>query len=493
MTAATAQVHGSHEEAQQEPMRQSEVLDGRYRVLGFIGAGSMGEVYEGEHLQIGRRVAIKFLRHSLALRERMIDQFRFEARVAGQLNSDHVASVLDFGVAQDGAVYMVMELLHGETLAQRLERSGVLKPIEAARLIAQACRGAQAAHDAGIVHCDLKPSNMILARGEDDSERLKLLDFGVSRLSAETDTPRRPRRCRNAGTPRYMSPEQAAADLAIDARTDVYALGVILYQSLTGRFPHSGRDPIAIRCHVVREDPVPLRAVAPSVPWELAEIVDRALAKSVADRYQSANQLADALQAFVARLPTIADAPLCVQNAVATLTDPPSLDATSWSDQSSSSDALTQRPLLTSTASEPEPPLRGTIRRVGTIAVVAAAGLAVASLAWVRTGGFAQKPIGATTETQTCQATSLDASETLIGSVSRSAIVSPTGAIPTPVGQAAQESRIKPTEAVVPNAARAARVARKLSPTPSAATQTQRLRVPRPLTLERENPYGQVK
>lgn len=281
--------------------RLGELLNGRYRVTGFIGAGGMGVVYEGEHVHIGRRVAIKFIRRDLAARPKILDRFRFEARAAGQLASDNVASVLDFGVTGEGDFYLVMERLCGETLAQRLVRRCRLPSDEAARLVAQASRGAAAAHGVDVIHCDLKPSNLFIAVRDDGTEIVKLLDFGVAQLLTSADDRRSSATHRVTGTPCYMSPEQASARGPIDARTDVYALGVILYQTLCGELPHPGSDPMAIRCRILRDKAPLVHERQPDVPAALAEIVHRALAANAADRHSSAQKLAEDLEGFVVR------------------------------------------------------------------------------------------------------------------------------------------------------------------------------------------------
>ncbi len=306
------------------PSRITEILDGRYRVLGLIGAGGMGVVYEGEHVHVGRRVAIKFLRRDLATHPRLLQQFRFEARAAGQLASDNVAAVLDFGMASDGALYLVMEKLRGETLAQRLVRRHLLPAHEAVRIIAQASRGAQAAHNLGIVHCDLKPSNLFILVRDDGTEQVKLLDFGIARLSIQTGGVESCGKQRAMGTPSYMSPEQASIDANIDARTDVYALGVILYRMLCGKLPHGGSDPVAIRCRILREDPPDVRQWQPDVPAALADVVHRALARQAAQRYASAQELAQALEPFVEQVVQSAAANARRMDALPeTLADPP--------------------------------------------------------------------------------------------------------------------------------------------------------------------------
>ncbi|MBN1605761.1 MAG: protein kinase [Polyangiaceae bacterium] len=314
---------GAHPEAEcPAAERCGQLLLERYRVGRLVGAGGMGTVYEAEHVLIRRRVAIKFLRPELMHREAMLERFRREAEAAGRLCSDHIAAVTDWGQAPDGAPFIVMELLQGETLAARVAREGRLVPSVAAEFVLQACHGAERAHEAGIIHCDIKPHNLFIVRRDDGSEQVKLLDFGVARLYAGhvDETPSTAGRA--LGTPSYMSPEQAAGEENIDVRTDVYSLGVVLYHALSGRLPHPGSDPLAVRCRIARDLPVPLDAIQPELDIGLVHVVNQAMARDRRLRYASVDQFGSALSPYARpRRPQQRATDRRISTCVETLTD----------------------------------------------------------------------------------------------------------------------------------------------------------------------------
>jgi len=283
------------------PARTGELVGGKYRISRFLAEGGMGVVYEAQHAIVKRRFAVKFLRSDYARRRENLARFQREAEAAGGLENEHIASVVDFGITADGSPYIVMEYLAGESLASLLKREGNLPVGRAADLCAQACHGAEAAHAAGIIHRDLKPQNVFVCRREDGTDLLKILDFGIAKLepikhdevSTETGAV--------LGTPAYMSPEQARGERAIDVRTDVYSLGAILFEMLSGRLPHPGDSPNAALYHISTQPAVSLAAVAPELPKPLVEIVDRALASDPGVRLQSAKAFAGELAPFAKR------------------------------------------------------------------------------------------------------------------------------------------------------------------------------------------------
>jgi len=261
----------------------------------------MGVVYEAQHAIVKRRFAVKFLRPDFARRRESLGRFQREAEAAGGLESEHIASVVDFGITNDGSPYIVMEYLVGESLASLLAREGRLSCHRAADLCMQACHGAETAHAAGIVHRDLKPHNVFMCRRDDNTDLLKILDFGIAKLelvghdqvSTQTGTV--------MGTPAYMSPEQARGDRTIDLRTDVYSLGAILFEMLSGKLPHPGDSRNAILYHISTQPVVSLATVAPEVPQPLVEIVDRALSSRPDVRPRSAKGFAGDLARFARR------------------------------------------------------------------------------------------------------------------------------------------------------------------------------------------------
>jgi eukaryotic-like serine/threonine-protein kinase len=283
------------------PTRVGELVGGKYRIERFLAQGGMGVVYEAQHVIVRRRFAVKFLRPDYAHRREFLTRFQREAEAAGALENEHIASAVDFGVAADGSPFMVMEYLVGENLAALLGREGRLPLARAADLCVQACHGAEAAHAAGILHRDLKPKNLFLTRREDGTDLLKILDFGVAKLSPRqydhttTDTGA------VIGTPAYMSPEQARGERTLDARSDVYALGTILFEMLSGQLPHPGDSPNAILYHISTHPPISLAVATVGLPSAVVEAVDRALASDPAARPHSANALAQALLPFAQR------------------------------------------------------------------------------------------------------------------------------------------------------------------------------------------------
>jgi serine/threonine-protein kinase len=294
--------------------RLGEIVGGKYRLVRFLAGGGMGVVYEAQHAVVRRRFAVKFLRRDFSERREILMRFQREAEAAGALENEHVTAAVDFGIAADGSPYIVMEFLVGESLEALLARERRLSVARAADLVLQACRGIAAAHAAGIVHRDLKPHNLYLCRRQDGTDLVKVLDFGIAKLEAFDDG-LATRTGLVLGTPAYMSPEQARGDKIIDARADVYGLGAILYQLLSGEKPHPGASPNAILHHIATQPPVPLRADELSLPAALVAVIDRSLASDLEVRFASAEALAEALAPFARRavwpapeVPTVAPA-----------------------------------------------------------------------------------------------------------------------------------------------------------------------------------------
>jgi tRNA A-37 threonylcarbamoyl transferase component Bud32 len=278
--------------------RVDETVGGKYRIVRLIGQGGMGAVYEAQHTVVKRRFAVKFLRSDLAERRDILTRFQREAEAAGALESEHVAAALDFGIATDGTPYIVMEYLVGESLAALLAREGRLPIARAADLVAQAARGIDVAHGAGIVHRDLKPQNLFVCRRQDGTDLLKVLDFGVAKLEALDEMNADTRTGSVLGTAAYMSPEQARGDKVVDHRSDLYALGAILYELCSGQRPHPGDSHNAVLHHVATHPAVPLESVLDDLPEGFGTAVAAALASDREQRPATAEAFVQALAPF---------------------------------------------------------------------------------------------------------------------------------------------------------------------------------------------------
>jgi serine/threonine-protein kinase len=243
----------------------------------------MGAVYEATHLRLPKRFAIKFLQRDLPKDKEAFARFQREAEIASSLGNRHIAEVVDFNAMTDGAPYMVMEYLEGEDLSTRLHTSGRLPLERAVDLCGQIVSGLGAAHKRGIVHRDLKPENIFLCSSDDGTDFVKLLDFGISKIRGAQKTMTNDMTM--LGTPAYMSPEQARGDVRnIDERTDVYALGSVMYEVLAGRPAFDGESVYAILMKIISEMPEALSGVVPDMPPEVDAVIRRALAKDPAQR-----------------------------------------------------------------------------------------------------------------------------------------------------------------------------------------------------------------
>jgi serine/threonine-protein kinase len=280
-------------------------LGGKYRIERLLGEGGMGAVYRAVHVGTNRRVALKVI-HGDATRHgpEVIARFVREARAAGAIDTQHIVQVLDFGVdEQQGVPYLAMELLAGEDLEHLMERLGPLSPDLAIRIVGQACLGLHKAHEAGVVHRDIKPANLYLARRDGGEIIVKVLDFGIAKVKLDhlgsAENQQLTRTGSVLGSPRYMSPEQAKGLRSIDQRTDLWSLGAVLYQALTGRSPHHDLETLGqLIIAICSESPAPVQNFAPWVSPELAAIVKGLLTLDVEQRFQNAPALLDALRAL---------------------------------------------------------------------------------------------------------------------------------------------------------------------------------------------------
>jgi serine/threonine-protein kinase len=278
------------------------LVAGKYEVVGLIGRGGMGSVWEGRHASLGTRVAIKFIDPEYAESKEAQSRFVNEARAAATIQTKHAIQIYDHGVTDDGRPYIVMELLIGEPLDRRVERLGRISLPETARVLVQVCRALQRAHDAGIIHRDLKPENIFLVRSPDDEDEIaKVLDFGIAKIKGPVGEPMTSSTKTGAvlGTPYYMSPEQARGLRSIDTRSDLWSIGVIAYKCVTGVLPFEGESVGDLLVKICTA-PVPVPSAAlPGLPAAFDAWFVRALEREPARRFANAIELADSL-AFAA-------------------------------------------------------------------------------------------------------------------------------------------------------------------------------------------------
>jgi serine/threonine protein kinase len=281
------------------PVQPGQILGGKYRVERVLGEGGMGVVVAATRVALGDQVALKFLLHDAARHPDRVARFTREAQAAVKIRSDHVVKIIDVGTLDQGQPYIVMDLLEGEDLAQRLERSGRLAVGEAVDLLMQACDAIAAAHRAGIIHRDLKPANLFLTTRANGEPVLKVLDFGISKFTEAADLAGGPMTQTSSilGSPSYMSPEQLRSSRDVDVRTDIWSLGVIAFELVTNKLPFDF-DSVPELCSAILMSPAPaIRGVRADVSDAFDAVVARCLEKEPARRYQTADELAAALQA----------------------------------------------------------------------------------------------------------------------------------------------------------------------------------------------------
>ena len=276
-----------------------EIIDGKYRTIRLIGEGGMGAVYEAENVRIHRKVAIKVLHSGVAESGEAVQRFEREAQAAGRIGSEHIVEVLDLGNLPSGDRYMVMEFMDGDSLSSRIKNKGRLSPAEIYPIAHQLLAALAAAHGAGIVHRDLKPDNVYLLRSRSGvADFVKLLDFGISKfnqLSGDSGFSMT-RTGAVMGTPYYMAPEQAKGAKDMDHRVDLYAAGVILYESVTGEVPFNADTFNELLFKIVLEEPRPIQQLVPQVDPNFAALINKAMAREPSARFQSAQEFQLALE-----------------------------------------------------------------------------------------------------------------------------------------------------------------------------------------------------
>ena len=288
-----------------EPSIGTTVGD-KYEIMSVIGGGAMGLVYKARHTLMKRIVALKMLHPNMVADESTVKRFQKEAEALSCLNHPNILTVFDFGVSKDGHPYLVTDYLEGQTLAEILEKNESMHWQRAVRVFTQVCSALAHAHRHGVVHRDIKPSNIMLVQFEDQDDVVKILDFGIAKVldSERTDSNQLTRTGEVFGSPLYMSPEQCRGK-TLDARSDMYSLGCVIYRSLAGRPALFGQDLVECLYKHVHEEPVPLREAAPNagIPPQLEQIVFKCLAKEPAARYQTMADLKDELNALLESTP----------------------------------------------------------------------------------------------------------------------------------------------------------------------------------------------
>ncbi|MFZ5896537.1 MAG: serine/threonine protein kinase [Myxococcota bacterium] len=371
--------------------KPDDVIAGRYRIVRVLGAGGMGVVVAARHQDLDTLVAIKMLRPEVLSNRDVVARFAAEAKAAVRIKSEHVARVTDVGALPDGAPYMVMEYLEGSDLAALVEQSGPLPIEDAVDYVLQACEALTEAHCLGIVHRDLKPGNLFLTRRADGSEIVKVLDFGISK-SADGAGASASLTGTGAilGSPTYMSPEQLSSSKTVDRRTDIWALGVILHQIISGQLPFRADTLPELFMAIVQNQPPPLRSLRPDVPPGLAAVVLRCLEKDRTRRFENVGELAVALAPFapprsricVERILRMAPVVLTDSQASQTATaQQGALPGWQWPSKTGSSDT---QGTWGNTASKPESSTsRKILMSLGVLVLVIGAGALVKTV-WMR-------------------------------------------------------------------------------------------------------------
>jgi len=279
----------------------------RYDVIRLLGEGGMGQVYEARHVELDKKVAIKFLFMELAEDEELLERFRREARITASLGHANIVDVMDFGVTDEGLPWLVMEYLTGESLQEIMEREGTLSIPAARKIMLQILTGLAEAHAQGIIHRDLKPDNVYLDEVKGQGTVVKLLDFGISKIAGrdEKENLQLTKTGVVMGTPNYMSPEQVMGNTELDARADLYACGTILFEMLTGRRPFEGEthNEVVVR---IMGDPIPdMNSLRSGLPPALVDIALKALSRDREGRFSTAEEFLEALETFDPDQPSV--------------------------------------------------------------------------------------------------------------------------------------------------------------------------------------------
>jgi eukaryotic-like serine/threonine-protein kinase len=427
-----------------------QLIADKYRVERVLGSGGMGVVLAARHVALGHRVAVKFLLPEAAARTDAVERFLREARAVVDLKSEHVVRVVDVGTLPGGSPYIIMEHLEGTDLSDVLAERGILPPAEAVGYVLQACEAIAEAHGRGIVHRDLKPSNVFLVDRGSGPPLLKVLDFGIAKSVQTSESPSLTATGSLMGSPRYMSPEQIRNTKAVDARSDVWSLGVILYELLSGEAPFDADTPQATIAAISADPVVPIRERCTGVPEELEAVILRCLEKDLTKRMPDVGTLARALQPFASSDASLSvariDRALASVEFAATIKSPSKPAKAEIEARSGASDTI-------STWDAPAPPKSGR-RILVAIAVALAGGVAVALFLSGGGGGAERAPV-AEQPTGVAPAASLEVARPGAATVSTSqgVIVSPGAAATSePAASAPTAAPVAATAAPTPTA-----------------------------------------
>jgi len=426
------------------------VLGGAYKITRLIGQGGMGAVYEGVQLRLERRVAIKLMARELSANPEAIARFRREAEVTSQLGHPHIVQVFDFGEAPTGEPYLVMEFLEGEDLEKRLARIGKMSAPAASHIIRQVASALSATHAKGIVHRDLKPANVFLLSVEGETDFVKVVDFGISKVRAAGT--KLTAALAVMGTPNYMAPEQAEGRIdEIDHRTDQWALACIAYELVGGRPPFVGENVASLLYQVIHQAPSPLANMNPGLPSQVEDVLRRALSKTQIGRFATMTEFSRAFEgAASGKAPAVAPAPApeghaAIARAPTMVSSPGVPPVTTFSSAAGESIAPGQ---MTSAPAK----RRWLLAGVG-VAVAAAAG--AAGFAFLSRGSGVSPPVGTTAATTS-------------PAVTRAAVAAPSGAAAAAVAA--------PAPAAAPDGGAARAVIAPAPATASSTTSTKRIR-----------------
>jgi serine/threonine-protein kinase len=276
------------------------VLDGKYKIECLIGKGGMGNVYKAKHLHIGFPIAVKILHSSLLKDPTAVERFRREARSARAVNHPNAIQVMDFGITQDNVLYIVMEFIDGVSLQKILDKETILNPQRVLQFMKQICAALEAAHLKDIVHRDLKPDNILIINAGTAGETVKVIDFSIAKIRQSLEDPILTRDNITVGTPQYLSPEQAQGLRDVDNRADIYSLGIILYQMLTGEVPFKGKNTAQTLLQHIQAKPKSPSLINPTITIELENVILKSLEKSSNKRQQSVSELLKELEYSIA-------------------------------------------------------------------------------------------------------------------------------------------------------------------------------------------------